>query len=124
MAHRAVGRPGWKRHEPHPGEIYAGRSCPCNSGGKAGRRRGYRITAGWDDPHHSDGGKGRSEVRTGIGGGIVTNMPRPRPPHLHREINRHGNAVWYVRVGKGPRIRIRAEYGRPEFEQAYQAAIE
>src|SRR6202165_3014127 len=50
-------------------------------------------------------------------------MPRPRPPHLHREANRHGTVVWYVRVGKGPRIRIRAAYGTPEFEDAYQSAV-
>jgi hypothetical protein len=50
-------------------------------------------------------------------------MPHPRPPHLHRETNRHGNTVWYVRLGKGPRIRIKAIYGTPEFEMAYQAAI-
>ena len=50
-------------------------------------------------------------------------MPRPRPPHLHRETNRHGNVVWYVRVGKGPRIRIKGIYGTPEFEAAYRAAI-
>jgi integrase len=50
-------------------------------------------------------------------------MPRPRPPHLHREANRHGKVVWYVRVGKGPRVRIRAEYGTPDFAAAYQSAI-
>src|SRR6516162_7198819 len=50
-------------------------------------------------------------------------MPRPRPPHLHREINRHGTAVWYVRLGKGARVRIRGIYGTPEFEAAYRAAI-
>src|SRR5207248_4458012 len=50
-------------------------------------------------------------------------MPRPRPPHLHREANRHGTMVWYVRVGKGPRVRIKAEYGTPEFEAAYHAAL-
>jgi integrase len=50
-------------------------------------------------------------------------MPRPRPPHLHQERNRHGTLVWYVRIGKGPRIRIRAAYGTPEFEAAYRAAI-
>jgi len=50
-------------------------------------------------------------------------MPRPRPPHLHREITRHGKAAWYVRVGKGPRIRIRAEFGTPEFDVEYQAAV-
>ena len=54
---------------------------------------------------------------------MIPGMPRPRPPHLHREANRHGTVVWYVRVGKGPRIRIRAEYGTPEFVAAYQSAI-
>ena len=50
-------------------------------------------------------------------------MPRPRPPHLHRQVTRHGKAVWYVRIGKGARIRIKAAYGTPEFEAAYQAAL-
>lgn len=54
---------------------------------------------------------------------MITDMPRPRPPHLHRETNRHGKPVWYVRVGKGQRIRIRAEHGTKEFEGAYQAAL-
>jgi hypothetical protein len=49
-------------------------------------------------------------------------MPRPRPPHLHREVTRHGRVVWNVRVGKGPRIRIKAEYGTPEFWAQYHAA--
>jgi integrase len=51
-------------------------------------------------------------------------MPRPRPPYLHREMTRHGKSVWYVRVGKGPRIRLRAEYGSPEFSVEYQAALD
>src|SRR6516165_2466103 len=51
-------------------------------------------------------------------------MPRPRAPHLQREVTRHGRAVWYVRVGKGPRIRLTAEYGSPEFAAAYRAALE
>jgi integrase len=50
-------------------------------------------------------------------------MPRPRPPHLHRETTRHGRAIWYVRVGKGPRIRIRADFGTPDFDAEYQAAV-
>lgn len=50
-------------------------------------------------------------------------VPRPRPPHLHRETNRHGKTVWYVRVGKGPRIRIRAEFGTEGFKTEYEAAI-
>lgn len=50
-------------------------------------------------------------------------MPRPRPPHLHRETTRHGRAVWYVRVGKGPRIRIKSPYGTPDFDADYSAAV-
>jgi integrase len=50
-------------------------------------------------------------------------MPRPRPPHLQRQVTQHGKAVWYVRIGKGPRIRIRADFGTPEFDAEYQAAI-
>ena len=50
-------------------------------------------------------------------------MPRPRPPHLHRETNRHGKTVWYVRMGKGPRTRIKASFGSPEFDSAYREAL-
>lgn len=50
-------------------------------------------------------------------------MPRPRPPHLHRETSRHGKTVWVVRIGKGPRTRLRAPYGSVEFKAEYQAAI-
>src|ERR1700733_11965897 len=49
-------------------------------------------------------------------------MPRPRPPHLHREVSRHGRPTWYVRRRHGPRIRIRAEFGTPEFDLEYRAA--
>ena len=54
---------------------------------------------------------------------MIPGMPRPRPPHLHREASRHSKVVWYVRIGKGPRIRIKAVFGTPEFEEAYQAAV-
>jgi integrase len=54
---------------------------------------------------------------------LIPGMPRPRPPHLHREISRHGKVTWVVRIGKGPRTRIRALYGTPEFDAEYQAAI-
>ena len=46
-----------------------------------------------------------------------------QPPYLHRERTRHGAIVWYVRIDKGPRIRIRGDYGSPEFKAAYDAAI-
>jgi Phage integrase family len=50
-------------------------------------------------------------------------MSKPRPPHLQRDVSRHGKTVWYVRFGKGPKTRIKGVYGTPEFEAAYQAAI-
>ena len=53
----------------------------------------------------------------------MDNMPRPRPSYLHRETTRHGKTAWYVRVGKGPRIRLKAKYGSAEFAAEYQAAI-
>lgn len=54
---------------------------------------------------------------------MIHTMPRPRPPHLQRQVTRHGTPVWYVRIGKGPRIRIRAEFGTAEFDSEYQAAL-
>lgn len=50
-------------------------------------------------------------------------MPRPRPPHLHRQITRHGKTVWYVRMDRGKRIRIPGEYGSQGFLEAYQEAV-
>ncbi len=53
----------------------------------------------------------------------MIDMPRKLPPHLYREITRHDRPVWYVRIGKGSRTRIRAEYGTDEFKAEYHAAI-
>ena len=53
----------------------------------------------------------------------MNDMPRPRPPHLHRQVTRHGKTVWYVRIGKGRRIRIKAAFGTAEFDAEYHAAI-
>jgi hypothetical protein len=54
---------------------------------------------------------------------LIPSMLRPRPPHLHHEPTRHGKLVWYVRIGKGPRTRIWAAHGTPEFDAEYRAAI-
>jgi integrase len=54
---------------------------------------------------------------------VIADVPRPRPPNLHRETTRHGRVVWYVRLDKGPRIRIRGEFGTAEFLEAYEAAL-
>lgn len=53
---------------------------------------------------------------------MIADVPRPRPPYLSRERTRHGKSVWYVRLD-GKRIRLRAEYGTPEFDAEYQAAL-
>jgi integrase len=50
-------------------------------------------------------------------------MPRPRLPFLQKQVTRHGKVVWYVRRGAGPRARIKAAYGSPEFFAEYQAAV-
>jgi integrase len=50
-------------------------------------------------------------------------MPRPRPPHLLREVSRHGTVSWVVRTGHGPRTRLRAPYGSPQFQSEYHAAV-
>jgi integrase len=50
-------------------------------------------------------------------------MPHPLPRYLNREVTRHGKTVWYVRIGRGPRIRIKAPFGTVEFEIEYQAAV-
>lgn len=54
---------------------------------------------------------------------MISGMPRPRPPHLHRQVTRHGRVVWYVRIGRGRRIRLLADYGTPEFEAEYKTAV-
>lgn len=53
----------------------------------------------------------------------MSDMPRPRPPYLSSQRTRHGKLVWYVRRPGRPRLRIRAEYGSPEFVAEYQAAM-
>src|SRR5262249_54860896 len=51
-------------------------------------------------------------------------MPRQRPPYLWRQRTRHGAIAWYVcRERAGKRIRIKGEYGSPDFMAAYNAAL-
>jgi integrase len=52
-------------------------------------------------------------------------MPRPRPQYLHKDTSRHGTDRWYVGKGKhGKKHRIREVYGTPEFQAAYDAALQ
>jgi integrase len=55
---------------------------------------------------------------------MTEDMPRPRPPHLVREVSRHGKVVWYVRPGQGKRVRLPDQYGTDEFWDAYRAALQ
>ncbi|GAB1717557.1 MAG: phage integrase [Nitrobacter sp.] len=50
-------------------------------------------------------------------------MPRPNPPRLTKDTDRHGNIRWYVRTLEGPKVRLREEYGTPAFWQAYRDAL-
>jgi integrase len=54
---------------------------------------------------------------------LIAAMSKPRPPYLQRHVTRHGTVFWYVRVGRGDRVRIRGKYGSPEFMVAYHAAV-
>ena len=54
---------------------------------------------------------------------MIVDMPRPRWPHLLREVSRHKTVRWIVRVGHGQRTPITAAYGSPEFEAQYHAAF-
>jgi hypothetical protein len=53
---------------------------------------------------------------------VIATMPRPRPPYLSREATCHKKPVWYVRRS-GKRIRLKANFGTPEFNAENQAAI-
>lgn len=53
----------------------------------------------------------------------MEDVPRPLPKHLYHEKTRHRTLVWYVRVGKGPRTRIKHEYGTEAFWEDYRAAL-
>lgn len=50
-------------------------------------------------------------------------MPKPRPRYLQKQITRHGQVTWYVRMGRGPKVRIRGVYGSDEFNANYDAAV-
>lgn len=55
---------------------------------------------------------------------MTLDMPRPRPLYLHRFKTRHGKYIWYVRRPGGARVRIKGEFGSPEFNAAYMAAMD
>lgn len=54
----------------------------------------------------------------------MAGMPRQRKPYVQKEINRHGNTVWYFRRGDGPRTRLRGDYESVEWLRDYEAAFD
>ena len=52
----------------------------------------------------------------------MSDMPRPRPPFLVRDVSRHGQVRWYFRKD-GHKTRLPGEYGSKEFMAAYEAAL-
>lgn len=53
----------------------------------------------------------------------MEDMPRKLPLNVIKEKNRHGTWVFYYRIGKGPRTRMRAAPGTPEFEAEYKSIV-
>jgi integrase len=52
-------------------------------------------------------------------------MPRKKQvPYLYSERSRHGQVRYYVRRGKGARVRLRTAYDTPAFWAEYRAALE
>lgn len=50
-------------------------------------------------------------------------MPKQRPPNLIRRDARKGAVYWYYWKRPGRQIRIRGDYGSPEFMAAYHRAV-
>lgn len=50
-------------------------------------------------------------------------MPRTRDRYLHRFHTRHGKFIWYVRKPGEQRIRIRGDFGTPDFNAQVRAAL-
>lgn len=53
----------------------------------------------------------------------MANMPRPRRPYLHKYLTRHGKIYWYVRKPGSNRIRVKGEFGSPEFWERYDVIM-
>lgn len=50
-------------------------------------------------------------------------MPHRRRLYERKEITRHGKTVWYFRRPGEKRIRLKGEYGSPEYGRAYELAL-
>lgn len=50
-------------------------------------------------------------------------MPKQKLPYVNRHVNRHGKVYWFFRARHGDRIRLPGDYGSPEWQAAYDAAL-
>ena len=50
-------------------------------------------------------------------------MSKFRLPYLQKELTRHGKTIWYVRIDRGQRFRIKSKYGTNEFKTEYNAIL-
>ncbi len=53
----------------------------------------------------------------------MSDMPRPRKPYVHRDVDRHGNVRWYYRKPGGRRHRLPGAYESPEWLAAYHTVL-
>jgi integrase len=53
---------------------------------------------------------------------LIDDMPKRKYPNVHQEAHR-GVVYWYFRRGHGARVRLRGDYGSPEFMASYQEAL-
>ncbi len=56
-------------------------------------------------------------------GALMRAMPKKRPLYIETFLTRHGKRLWYFHVRGQPRVRLPDEYGTPDFQEAYRAAL-
>lgn len=52
----------------------------------------------------------------------MTQLKRKLPPHVVREVSRHGKVKYFYRIGKGVRVRLPDDIKAREFKEAYKQA--
>lgn len=53
----------------------------------------------------------------------MTQLKRKLPPHVVREVSRHGKVKYFYRIGKGVRVRLPDDIKAREFKEAYKQAL-
>lgn len=53
----------------------------------------------------------------------MTQLKRKLPPHVVREVSRHGKVKYFYRIGKGVRVRLPDDIKAREFKEAYKQAV-